>query len=163
MDAYELGWRLRPNKDLLFELSVYQYDTQNAVRTADSMIRSLPIGPRNAQAYGGELSVDWRFQVMASSGRIFSGEREPKGVRVYDFPKRRQPVVCFRYSDQTNPCSKPLLRWKDGNSFRLQPDHHPRSSMARFGGCLGAKEGWKSDFSVAIFLSLIISRPCIPG
>ena len=26
----------RPNKDLLFELSVYQYDTQNAVRAADS-------------------------------------------------------------------------------------------------------------------------------
>ena len=35
MDAYELGWRLRPSKDLLFELSVYQYDTQNAVRAAD--------------------------------------------------------------------------------------------------------------------------------
>ena len=31
MDAYELGWRMRPSADLLIELSLYHYDTKDAV------------------------------------------------------------------------------------------------------------------------------------
>ena len=31
MDAFELGWRARPSEDLLIELSLYHYDTKDAI------------------------------------------------------------------------------------------------------------------------------------
>ncbi|MEC8865135.1 MAG: TonB-dependent receptor, partial [Verrucomicrobiota bacterium] len=55
MDAYEVGWRIRPNKDLLFEFSTYFYDTKNAVRLGTSSAYEA----KDAEAFGGELSVDW--------------------------------------------------------------------------------------------------------
>ncbi|MBT7651400.1 MAG: TonB-dependent receptor, partial [Opitutae bacterium] len=60
MDAYELGWRLRPNADLMFEFSSYFYDTENAVRAATSVTSVNAYEAKNAEAFGGELSFDYR-------------------------------------------------------------------------------------------------------
>ena len=50
MDAYELGWRLRPNSDLMFEFSSYFYDTQNAVRAATSVTSVNAYEAKDAEA-----------------------------------------------------------------------------------------------------------------
>ena len=36
IDAYEIGWRSRPNEDFLIELSSYYYDSKDAVLAATS-------------------------------------------------------------------------------------------------------------------------------
>ena len=63
MDAYELGWRLRPNSDPMFEFSSYFYDTQNAVRAATSVTSVNAYEAKDAEARGGEVSVEYRVQM----------------------------------------------------------------------------------------------------
>ena len=144
MDAYELGWRLRPNKDLLFELSVYQYDTQNAVRAASaSSVNAYQA--KDAQAYGGELSVDWR---VSESWRLRGGYSQAKGkvegVRVYDFPENTASLSShFRYSDQITLVQNLFYAGKT----EIPSDYNPIAIPAHLRLDLGViwepKEGWE--------------------
>lgn len=145
MDAYELGWRLRPNKDLLFELSVYQYDTQNAVRAADSASSVNAYQAKDAQAYGGELSVDWR---VSESWRLRGGYSQAKGkvegVRVYDFPENTASLSShFRYSDQITLVQNLFYAGKT----EIPSDYNPIAIPAHLRLDLGVvwepKEGWE--------------------
>jgi outer membrane receptor for ferrienterochelin and colicin len=54
MDAYELGWRTRPSADLLIELSLYHYNTEDAVFSGPP-IYSLS----DVKTTGGELTFDY--------------------------------------------------------------------------------------------------------
>ena len=55
MDAYELGWRTRPSADLLIELSLYHYNTKDAVFSGPP-IYSLS----DVKTTGGEITFDYR-------------------------------------------------------------------------------------------------------
>ena len=101
MDAYELGWRLRPNANLMFELSSYYYDTENAVRAATSVTSVNAYEAKDAKAFGGELSVDYRASAQWRIRGGYSIARgEVEGVRVYDFPENTASLSShFKYSD----------------------------------------------------------------
>ena len=101
MDAYELGWRIRPSKDLLLEFSTYRYDTQNAVRAASaSSVNAYEA--KDAEAYGGEFSLNWKASDLwrLRGGYSVAGGKV-EGVRVYDFPEYTASLSSqFKYSDQ---------------------------------------------------------------
>ena len=102
MDAYELGWRLRPNSDLMFEFSSYFYDTQNAVRAATSVTSVNAYEAKDAEARGGEVSVEYR---VSDAWRLRGGysiaRGEIVGQRTYDFPENTASLSShFKYSDE---------------------------------------------------------------
>ena len=143
MDAYELGWRLRPSKDLLFELSVYQYDTQNAVR-ADSASSVNAYQAKDAKLMGGAF-VDWR---VSESWRVRGGFSQAKGkvagVRVYDFPDTPASLSShFSYSDQITFVQNLFYAGKTD----IPSDYNPISIPAHLRLDLGVvwepKEGWE--------------------
>lgn len=55
MDAYELGWRTRPSDRMLIELSLYHYNTQNAIFSGPPVYSTS-----NVKTTGGELTFDYR-------------------------------------------------------------------------------------------------------
>jgi iron complex outermembrane receptor protein len=83
MDAFEIGWRSSPSEKFLWELSLFYYDTKDAVFS----------GPPTYEAYdytsvGGELTFNympnnlWELQGSYSYSK---GKKE--GVRQTDFPE----------------------------------------------------------------------------
>ena len=102
MDAYELGWRFRPTEDLLFELSTYLYDTKNAVRAATSLTSVNAYEAKDAKAFGGELSIDYRASdLWRIRGGYSIARGEVEGSRVYDFPENTASLSShFKYSDE---------------------------------------------------------------
>ena len=87
MDAYEVGWRIRPNKDLLFEFSTYFYDTKNAVRLEHRGAYEA----KDTEAFGGELSVIWSVsdRWIIRNGLFECPGSKVEGTRVNDFPRIR--------------------------------------------------------------------------
>ena len=83
MDAYELGWRMRPNADLLIELSLYHYDTKDAVFSGPP-IYSLS----DVKTTGGELTFDYRPSDTwyLQGGYSYSRGKKDGAVQV-DFPE----------------------------------------------------------------------------
>ena len=83
MDAYEIGWRNRPNDNLLIELSLYHYDSQDAVFSGPPIYTTS-----NVETSGGELTFDfspsraWHLQGGYSYSR---GKKD--GVVQEDFPE----------------------------------------------------------------------------
>ena len=83
MDAFELGWRTRPQDNLLFELSLYHYDTQNAVFSGPPIYSTSDV-----KTTGGELTFDytpshtWHLQGGYSYSR---GKKD--GATQEDFPE----------------------------------------------------------------------------
>ena len=71
IDAYEVGWRSRPNENLLIELSSYYYDTKNAVLASQTSVNAYEA--KNAKSYGGELSIDWDVSHVWNLRGIFFG------------------------------------------------------------------------------------------
>ena len=55
MDAYELGWRAQPSEKLLIELSLYHYDSKNAIFSGPPQYE-----PFDVKTNGGELTFDYR-------------------------------------------------------------------------------------------------------
>ena len=55
MDAFELGWRMRPSDRLLIELSLYHYDTKDAVFSGPPVYSTS-----NVKTSGGELTFDYQ-------------------------------------------------------------------------------------------------------
>jgi iron complex outermembrane recepter protein len=83
MDAFELGWRTRPQDNLLVELSLYHYDTQDAVFSGPPRYE-----PSDVKTTGGELTFDynpsrtWHLQGGYSYSR---GKKD--GAVQEDFPE----------------------------------------------------------------------------
>jgi outer membrane receptor protein involved in Fe transport len=144
MDAYELGWRLRPNQDLLFELSTYHYDTKNAVRAASSSSVNA-YEAKNAEAYGGELSFDWR---VSGFWRLRGGYSQAKGkvegVRVFDFPENTASLSShFQYSDQITLVQNLFYSGRTDIPSDYNPITIPSHLRLDLGVVWEPKEGWE--------------------
>lgn len=144
MDAYEIGWRLRPNKDLLFEFSTYHYDTKNAVRTAStSSVNAYEA--KNAEAYGGELSVDWRVsEIWRLRGGYSQARGKVEGIRVYDFPENTASLSShFRYSDEITLVQNLFYAGKTEIPSDYNPITIPSHLRLDLGIVWEPKEGWE--------------------
>ena len=83
MDAYELGWRTRPQDNLLLELSLYHYDTKAAVFSGPPRYE-----PNDVKTTGGELTFDYRASDAWHLKGGYSYSRGKKdGVLQEDFPE----------------------------------------------------------------------------
>ena len=83
MDAYELGWRARPSEDLLIELSLYHYDTKDAIFSGPPRYE-----PNDVKTSGGELTFDYRAsQVWRLQGGYTFSRGKKDGARQTDFPE----------------------------------------------------------------------------
>ena len=141
MDAYEIGWRLRPNKDLLFEFSTYRYDTKNAVRAASSNAYEA----KNAEAYGGELSIDWRVSdLWRLRGGYSQARGKVEGVRVNDFPENTASLSShFRYSDEITLVQNLFYAGKTDIPSDYNPITIPSHLRLDLGIVWEPKEGWE--------------------
>ncbi len=141
MDAYEIGWRLRPNKDLLFEFSTYRYDTKNAVRAASSNAYEA----KNAEAYGGELSVDWRVsEIWRLRGGYSQARGKVEGIRVYDFPENTASLSShFSYSDEITLVQNLFYAGKTDIPSDYNPITIPSHLRLDLGIVWEPKEGWE--------------------
>ena len=141
MDAYEVGWRIRPNKDLLFELSTYFYDTKNAVRAATSNAYEA----KNAEAYGGELSIDWRVSDFWRVRTGYSNARgKVEGLQVHDFPEDTASMSShISYSDNLTFVQSLFY----AGSTEVPSDYNPITIPSHLRLDLGvvweAREGWE--------------------
>ena len=84
-DAFEIGWRSQPRDDLTLELSLYHYDTANAIFS----------GPPNYKAHdvkttGGELTFDYSpfhyWTLKGGASRTISDDKT-EGEETDNFPK----------------------------------------------------------------------------
>ena len=83
MDAFELGWRTRPSDRLLIELSLYDYDTKNAVFSGPPVYV-----PNEIRTTGGELTFDYRASHAWHLQGGYSFSRGKKdGAPQEDFPE----------------------------------------------------------------------------
>ena len=83
MDAYELGWRARPSEDLLIELSLYHYDTKDAIFSGPPQYE-----PNDVKTTGGELTFDYRAsQVWRLQGGYTFSRGKKDRARQTDFPE----------------------------------------------------------------------------
>ena len=83
MDAYELGWRMRPSADLLIELSLYHYDTKDAVFSGPPIYSTSDV-----ETTGGELTFDYHASDTwhLKGGYSYSRGKKDGEVQV-DFPE----------------------------------------------------------------------------
>ncbi len=83
MDAYELGWRMRPNADLLIELSLYHYDTKDAVFSGPPIYSTSDV-----ETTGGELTFDYH---VSDTWHLKGGYSYSRGMKdgeiQVDFPE----------------------------------------------------------------------------
>lgn len=83
MDAYELGWRMRPNADLLIELSLYHYDTKDAVFSGPPIYSTSDV-----KTTGGELTFDYHASdTWHLKGGYSYSRGEKDGEIQVDFPE----------------------------------------------------------------------------
>jgi outer membrane receptor protein involved in Fe transport len=83
MDAYELGWRTRPSDKLLIELSLYHYETKNAVFSGPPVYTASDV-----KTTGGELTFDYRASHSWHLQGGYSYSKGKKdGVKQDDFPE----------------------------------------------------------------------------
>jgi iron complex outermembrane recepter protein len=144
MDAYELGWRIRPNKDLLFEFSTYHYDTKNAVRSG-SISSVSAYEAKNAEAYGGELSIDWRVSdLWRLRGGYSQARGKVEGVRVHDFPENTASLSShLKYSDQITLVQNLFYSGKTDIPSDYNPITIPSHLRLDLGIVWEPKEGWE--------------------
>ena len=149
MDAYELGWRLRPSEDLLFELSTYYYDTQNAVRGATSLTSVNAYEAKDAKAFGGELSIDYRVSDLWRIRGGYSFARgEVEGARVYDFPENTASLSShFKYSDEVTLIQNLFYSGKT----EIPSDYNPITIPSHLRLDLGVVWQTKGDWEIGLF------------
>ena len=83
MDAYEIGWRSSPSEKFLWELSLFYYDTKDAVFSGPPTYEA-----HDYTSFGGELTFNYipsSFWELQGSYSYSQGEKE--GVRQTDFPE----------------------------------------------------------------------------
>lgn len=149
MDAYEMGWRLRPTEDFLFELSTYYYDTQNAVRAATSLTSVNAYEAKNAEAYGGEISVDYMVsELWRLRGGYSFARGKVAGVRVYDFPENTASLSShFKYSDEVTLIQNLFYSGKT----EIPSDYNPITIPSHLRLDLGVVWQTKLDWEIGIF------------
>ena len=149
MDAYEMGWRLRPTEDFLFELSTYYYDTQNAVRAATSLTSVNAYEAKNAEAYGGEISVDYMVSDLWRLRGGYSFARgKVAGVRVYDFPENTASLSShFKYSDEVTLIQNLFY----SGETAIPSDYNPITIPSYLRLDLGVVWHTKSDWEIGLF------------
>ena len=149
MDAYELGWRLRPNANLMFELSSYYYDTENAVRAATSLTSVNAYEAKDAKAFGGELSVDYRASAQWRIRGGYSIARgEVEGSRVYDFPENTASLSShFKYSDDVTLIQNIFY----SGSTQIPSDYNPISIPSHLRLDLGIVWQTKENWEIGLF------------
>ena len=83
MDAYELGWRMRPSADFLIELSLYHYDTKDAVFSGPPIYSTSDV-----ETTGGELTFDYHPSDAwhLKGGYSYSRGKKDGEIQV-DFPE----------------------------------------------------------------------------
>ena len=74
MDAFEIGWRSRPSEDLLIELSLYRYDTHDAVFSG-------PHSTSDVETTGGELTFDYQVSDVWNLRRVLLFEEKRRVVQ----------------------------------------------------------------------------------
>ena len=149
MDAYEMGWRLRPTEDFLFELSTYYYDTQNAVRAATSLTSVNAYEAKNAEAYGGEISFDYMVSDLWRLRGGYSFARgKVAGVRVYDFPENTASFSShFKYSDEVTLIQNLFY----SGETAIPSDYNPITIPSHLRLDLGVVWQTNSDWEIGLF------------
>ena len=149
MDAYELGWRLRPNADLMFEFSSYFYDTENAVRAATSVTSVNAYEAKNAEAFGGELSFDYRASdLWRIRGGYSIARGEVDGSRVYDFPETTASLSShFKYSDDVTLIQNLFYSGKT----EIPSDYNPITIPSHLRLDLGVVWQANGDWEIGLF------------
>lgn len=99
IDSFEIGWRTRPDEDFLLELSSYYYDTKNAVLASSENANAYEA--KDAESYGGELSIDWEIsKIWRLRGGYSLARGKVEGDRSYDFPEQTASLTSrLSYSD----------------------------------------------------------------
>jgi outer membrane receptor protein involved in Fe transport len=83
MDAFELGWRTRPKDNMLIELSLYHYDTKDAVFSGPPIYLTSDV-----KTSGGELTFDYSPSTLWHLQGGYSYSKGKKdGVTQEDFPE----------------------------------------------------------------------------
>ena len=99
MDAYEIGLRSSPSENFLWELSLFYYDTKDAVFSGPPVYEAL-----DYTSIGGEISLNysasdlWKLRGNYSYSK---GKRE--GARQTDFPESMASLLSsIQLSDDLN-------------------------------------------------------------
>ena len=85
MDAYEIGWRSSPSEKLLWELSLFYYDTQDAVFSGPPIYNAF-----DYTSLGGELTFNYipnEFWELQGSYSYSEGKKEGESEKSTDFPE----------------------------------------------------------------------------
>ena len=144
-----MGWRLRRTEDFLFELSTYYYDTQNAVRAATSLTSVNAYEAKNAEAYGGEISVDYMVSDLWRLRGGYSFARgKVAGARVYDFPENTASLSShFKYSDEVTLIQNLFY----SGETAIPSDYNPITIPSHLRLDLGIVWQTKSDWEIGLF------------
>ena len=148
IDAYEIGWRSRPNEDFLIELSSYYYDTKDAV-LASTIETPTAYEAKDAKSYGGELSIDWevsKFWRIRGGYSLARGEVE--GERKFDFPEQTASLrSLFKYSD--NLSFTQSLFYAD--ETQIPSDYNPITIPSHLRLDLGLVWRPRQDWEIGLF------------
>ena len=85
MDAYEIGWRSSPSEKLLWELSLFYYDTQDSVFSGPPIYNAF-----DYTSVGGELTFNYipnDFWELQGSYSYSQGKKEGESENETDFPE----------------------------------------------------------------------------
>ena len=85
MDAYEIGWRSSPSEKFLWELSLFYYDTQDAVFSGPPIYNAF-----DYTSVGGELTFNYKpndFWELQGSYSYSEGKKEGESENETDFPE----------------------------------------------------------------------------
>ena len=85
MDAYEIGWRSSPSEKFLWELSLFYYDTQDAVFSGPPIYNAF-----DYTSVGGELTFNYKpnnFWELEGSYSYSEGKKEGESEKSTDFPE----------------------------------------------------------------------------
>ena len=148
IDAYEIGWRSRPNEDFLIELSSYYYDTKDAV-LASTIETPTAYEAKDAKSYGGEISIDWE---VSNSWRLRGGyslaRGEVEGERKFDFPEQTASLRSrFNFSD--NLIFTQSLFYAD--ETQIPSDYNPITIPSHLRLDLGLVWRPRADWEIGLF------------
>ena len=85
MDAYEIGWRSSPSEKFLWELSLFYYDTKDAVFSGPPIYNAF-----DYTSVGGELTFNYKpnsFWELQGSYSYSEGKKEGESEKSTDFPE----------------------------------------------------------------------------
>lgn len=147
IDAYEIGWRNRPNENFLIELSSYYYNTKDAVLSSDSQTSAYEA--KDAKSYGGELSIDWEISnAWRLKGGYSLARGEVEGERAYDFPEQTASLrSVLKFSDNLT-FSQSLFY---AGETQIPSDYNPISIPPHFRLDLGIVWETAENWEVGLF------------